>query len=62
MFRSYLGEVAFTDHYIGLVVKELKRLNLYNNTIIIVTSDHGEIFSREHEYSPFTDARALYSH
>ncbi|HSV97349.1 MAG TPA: sulfatase [Spirochaetota bacterium] len=61
-FRAYLGEVAYTDEYLGKVVDVLKRLGLYENTIIVVTSDHGEIFSPDKEMSPFTDVRALYSH
>lgn len=40
----YDGEISFTDEYIGLVIKELKRLGLYDNTVVIFTADHGEEF------------------
>ncbi|MDY6934176.1 MAG: sulfatase [Spirochaetota bacterium] len=61
-FRAYLGEVAYTDDYFGRIVNELKKLKLYDNTIIVITSDHGEIFSNKFERSPFTDAKPIYSH
>jgi len=38
----YDGEIAYTDHLIGRVVKKLKDLNLYESTMLIITSDHGE--------------------
>lgn len=40
----YDSEIAFTDSYIGLLLKELKRLNLYDDSLILFTSDHGEEF------------------
>jgi arylsulfatase A-like enzyme len=40
----YDGEISFTDEYIGFVLEELKALNLYDNTLIILTADHGEEF------------------
>ncbi len=45
---AYLGEVIYLDEQIGLLIKFLKASNLYNNTIIIFTSDHGE-FLGEHD-------------
>jgi arylsulfatase A-like enzyme len=38
----YDGEIAYTDHFIGQVIDELKGLDLYDSTLIIVTGDHGE--------------------
>jgi choline-sulfatase len=41
-FRAkYLSEIGFTDEYLG---KIYKTLNLADNTIVMVTSDHGEEF------------------
>lgn len=40
----YDGEIAFTDEYIGRFFSKLKRLGIYDDTLIIVTSDHGEAF------------------
>jgi arylsulfatase A-like enzyme len=43
----YDGEIAFNDHQFGRLVDELKRLGLYDSTLIVLLSDHGEEF-REH--------------
>ncbi len=40
----YDTEIRFTDFHIGRVIEELKKLRIYNNTIIVFTSDHGEEF------------------
>lgn len=40
----YDANLNYGDYQIGLVVKKLKELGIYNNTIIIVTADHGEAF------------------
>ena len=39
----YAGEIAYVDDCIGQVIRELKDLGLYDSTLIIVTSDHGEM-------------------
>ncbi len=39
----YAGEISYVDHCIGQVVKKLKDLGVYDSTLIIVTSDHGEM-------------------
>ncbi|MEK6249588.1 MAG: sulfatase-like hydrolase/transferase, partial [Planctomycetales bacterium] len=38
----YAGEIAYTDHCIGQVIDKLKSMDLYDSTLLIVTSDHGE--------------------
>lgn len=45
----YDGEIAYTDHYIGQVIKKLKDLNLYEHTLLIVTADHGESLGEHSE-------------
>ncbi len=40
----YDGEIAFADSMIGVLVRGLKDRNLYENTIIVLLSDHGEEF------------------
>ena len=41
---SYTSEILFTDSYLGQVIDELKSTKLYDNTLIVLTSDHGEEF------------------
>ncbi|MCK4751834.1 MAG: sulfatase-like hydrolase/transferase [Planctomycetes bacterium] len=38
----YAGEIAYVDHHIGRVIEKLKDLNLYDSTLLVITSDHGE--------------------
>lgn len=45
----YDTEVAFVDESIGQVLASLGRLGLKENTIVVLTSDHGESFG-EHGY------------
>lgn len=41
---AYLGEVAYVDEQIGKLLTFLKQTGLYQNSIILVASDHGEEF------------------
>jgi arylsulfatase A-like enzyme len=45
--NQYDGEIAYTDHWIGKFIDQLKAEGLYDEALIIVTSDHGE-FLGEH--------------
>jgi arylsulfatase A-like enzyme len=44
LLKLYDGEIRFTDHYIGKVLDELEERNILNETIIVITADHGEAF------------------
>jgi len=41
----YDSEVSYVDEYVGKLFDKLKDLNLYDDTLIIFTADHGEEFS-----------------
>ncbi|MDF2723347.1 MAG: betC [Paenibacillus sp.] len=43
VWKVYLGLVSLLDHCVGRIIDELKRENLYDNSLIIFTSDHGEM-------------------
>lgn len=45
----YDSEVAFTDHHIGVLIDKLKGWELYQDSLIIFNSDHGESLG-EHNY------------
>ena len=40
--RPYDGEIAFADAQVGRLIAFLKSKNLYRNTLIVLTGDHGE--------------------
>ena len=40
----YDGEVSYHDYYLGLFVERLQKLGLYEDTIFVITADHGEEF------------------
>lgn len=45
----YAGEIAFTDHCIGQVIRKLKDLDMYESTLLIVVGDHGEMLGEHGE-------------
>lgn len=42
-WRVYMGLVALLDACVGRIIDELKSQNLYENSLIIFTTDHGEM-------------------
>jgi arylsulfatase len=50
LINLYDAEIAYVDHEIGKVVAELKKLGLYDNTLIVLNSDHGEGFGEHKKY------------
>jgi len=44
----YAGEVSYVDAQVGQVIANLKQRGLYDETLIVVTSDHGEGFGEQH--------------
>ncbi|MEM6796459.1 MAG: sulfatase-like hydrolase/transferase [Acidobacteriota bacterium] len=38
----YDGEIAYADESLGTLLGHLERLGVYDNTLIVMTSDHGE--------------------
>ncbi len=44
----YKGEITYHDHYMGEFIKKLKKNGLLEDTLFIVSTDHGEeLFDRE---------------
>ncbi|WP_036746051.1 sulfatase family protein [Paenibacillus sp. UNC451MF] len=43
IWKVYLGLVALLDHCVGQLIAELKQQGLYDNTLILFASDHGEM-------------------
>jgi arylsulfatase A-like enzyme len=49
LIGRYDGEIAFTDVQVGRILDDLDARGLLDNTIVVITADHGEILY-EHEY------------
>jgi arylsulfatase A-like enzyme len=56
---QYDGCLYYLDQQVGRLVERLKKLGLYEQTIFIVTSDHGESFG---EHGLFDHQYGLYEH
>jgi arylsulfatase A-like enzyme len=53
----YDAEIAFNDHHFGILIRRLKELGLYESTLIVVMSDHGEEFN---DHGVWEHGRNLY--
>lgn len=47
----YDAEIAFTDYHFGRFLNELRRLGLYDNSVIFFVADHGEEFWEHGDWS-----------
>jgi arylsulfatase A-like enzyme len=47
----YDAEILYMDHYLGQFIEKLIACNLYHNTWIIVTADHGELIGEHGKFS-----------
>ena len=53
----YDAEIRFVDEQLGFVFDRLKKLGVWDNTMIVITSDHGEEFE---EHGSFGHGLRLY--
>ncbi len=44
----YYASISQIDHHVGRMIDRLKEKNLYDNTMIVFTSDHGEYMGFHH--------------
>lgn len=54
----YDSEIGYTDHYVGEFLEALKRQGLYDNSLIVLFSDHGEEFL---EHGDFHHTKTVYN-
>jgi arylsulfatase A-like enzyme len=50
MKSLYMGEVSYMDNYFHQIRAELIRLNLLENTLVVITADHGESFAENNYF------------
>jgi len=46
--RGYYGSITFIDEQIGRILTALKKRGLYDNTLIVFFSDHGDMLGDHH--------------
>lgn len=56
----YLGLATEVDHHIGRIMSYLKDSNQYDDTLIIVSADHGEMLGDRHSWGKHTVYDAAY--
>ena len=54
---SYESCISYLDRQVGILVDEIERRGLLENTLVIVTSDHGDLFG---EHGLFGHGNSLY--
>ena len=54
---EYDGAINYVDHEIGMLLDQMRAQGLLDNTLIIITSDHGEEF---HEHNVMSHGNSLY--
>ena len=52
--RAYLASVAYADHNLGLVLDHLQACGLWDDTLIVLWSDHGWQFGEKLAFRKFT--------
>ncbi len=59
VISQYDGEIAWTDHYLGRFFQILEERGLMDNSVVILTADHGEEFFEHgltcHNHSNFLE-------
>lgn len=57
--RSYYAAVSYIDDHVGRIRAKLDELNLLDNTVIVVTSDHGDMLGEKglwYKMSPYEES------
>jgi arylsulfatase len=50
LVNLYDGEISFVDAQIGEVFDRLRKLGLWDKTLVVLNADHGEVFGEHGEY------------
>jgi len=57
LHRLYAGEVAYLDEHLGVLFDDLRKRGLWDQTLVVLTADHGEEF---HEHGGWWHGTTLY--
>ncbi|MFT7621089.1 MAG: arylsulfatase A-like enzyme, partial [Myxococcota bacterium] len=60
---GYLGEIRYVDQHLERVLDTLEELDLDRRTVVVFTSDHGEIMDPKHGcWNPTWEYRCMHAH
>lgn len=60
LYQLYDGKIHFVDRYVGQILDRLQAMGLTEKTLVLLTSDHGELlYSHPKDFLTF-DHRSLY--
>ena len=62
MVTGYDAAIAYVDHHLGIVMNELAKQGVLEDTAIIITSDHGDSFGEHGIYSDHVNADECIHH
>ncbi|MCL5744597.1 MAG: choline-sulfatase [Acidobacteria bacterium] len=49
--RNYLGMISWVDDKVGRILNEMDRLGMSDNSVVVFTSDHGEMMGEHGQWS-----------
>ncbi|HEX5484216.1 MAG TPA: sulfatase-like hydrolase/transferase [Terriglobia bacterium] len=58
--QLYAAKILYMDHYVGQFLETVRRLDLKQNTIVILLSDHGQLLYSHPKDFNIDDHRSLY--
>ena len=53
--HRYLGAIRYIDDTVETLLKELQRQGILDNTIVVITADHGDLFGEHGLYQHGVD-------
>lgn len=65
LLQTYMNAVAWSDYHVGLLIERLRRLGVLDNSIVLVSGDHGEelfddgFLGHGHKISPIQNRTSL---
>lgn len=51
MITAYDTSIAYVDHHVGEIIDHLRKNDMWDDTVLIVSSDHGDAFGEHGIYS-----------
>ena len=58
--HRYDSEIKYTDHWLGRMMARFEELGLLKNTVIVITSDHGEALKKSEDHGVLLHSANLY--